>query len=223
MEILVRVSFGEIKITFLLCWIYHSVCSDRLLLLEEMVRENLSSDVGCSCSPLLKVVSTKFGGFRHQGRSLKSKSVRSALDQCAYCKIFGHWKKDCHKLLEKNKKKGMRPSVASVIKEDGIDSITSDYSLPVSPSVRCSDDAEWMLDTDSTYHVCPKRERFASFEKLEGVVLMGNDHACRLCEIGTIRINMGDGMIKEFRDVRYVPSVKKNISQWELWNQRVTR
>ena len=34
------------------------------------------------------------------------------------------------------------------------------------------------LNVGATYHVCPKREWFSSFEKLDGgLVLMGDDYA----------------------------------------------
>ena len=36
-------------------------------------------------------------------------------------------------------------------------------------------------------------------------------HTCRTKRIGTIRIKLSDGMVKELKDVRYVPQLKKNI------------
>jgi len=37
------------------------------------------------------------------------------------------------------------------------------------------------LDTGATYHVCPKREWFASFEKLDGdLVSFDNGHTCQI-------------------------------------------
>jgi len=39
-----------------------------------------------------------------------------------------------------------------------------------------------------------QKERFSTFEKLDGgVVIMGNDHACQIVRIGTIRIKIFDG------------------------------
>ena len=59
---------------------------------------------------------------------------------------------------------------------------------------------------------CPKREWFASFDKLnEGLMSFGNGHTCQIEEIGTIRIKLFDGMIRELKDVRYIPQLQKNL------------
>ena len=54
-------------------------------------------------------------------------------------------------------------------------------------SVCYADVLEWLLDTGTTYHICPRKEWFSSFEKLDsGVVIMGNDGASRIDRIGTV-------------------------------------
>jgi len=46
--------------------------------------------------------------------------------------------------------------------------------------------------------ICPRRE-FSSLEKLNsGVVIMGSDTACQMVGIGSVRIKMFDGVIKDF-------------------------
>ena len=53
---------------------------------------------------------------------------------------------------------------------------------------------------------CPKRESFASFEKQDGGLVMFDDgHTCHIEGIGTVRIKLSDGMIRELKDVRYIP------------------
>ena len=51
---------------------------------------------------------------------------------------------------------------------DGDNSDSYIFSLSITPPVCCSEGSEWILDMSATYHVCPKREWFASFEKLDG-------------------------------------------------------
>ena len=69
-----------------------------------------------------------------------------------------------------------------------------------------------MLDTGATYHVCPKRDWFSTFEKLYGCfVIMGDDHPCRMEGLGTVLFKMFDGMVRELIDVRYVPQLKRNF------------
>ena len=69
-----------------------------------------------------------------------------------------------------------------------------------------------MIDTGATYHVCPKRDWFSSFEKLDGCsVIMSDDRPCHKEEIGTVLVKMFDGMVRELKDVRYVPQLKMNL------------
>ena len=42
-------------------------------------------------------------------------------------------------------------------------------------------------------------------------MLIGDDHTCRVERICTNLIRMFDGMIRELKDVRYVPQLKKNL------------
>ena len=57
-----------------------------------------------------------------------------------------------------------------------------------------------------------QREWFASFEKLDtGLVTFGNGHTYQIEWIGTVHIKFFDGMIRELKDVRYVPQLNKNL------------
>ncbi|KAH9751460.1 hypothetical protein KPL71_014309 [Citrus sinensis] len=59
-------------------------------------------------------------------------------------------------------------------------------------------------DEDSDYSL--------NFRNLEsGAVVMGNNQPCRTIGIGTIRLKMFDGMVKELKEVRFVPALKKNL------------
>jgi len=68
------------------------------------------------------------------------------------------------------------------------------------------------LDTRATYHVCPNRDWFSSFEKLNGCsVIMGDDRPCNMEGIEIIQVKMFDGMIRELKKVRYIPQLKRNL------------
>ena len=59
----------------------------------------------------------------------------------------------------------------------------------------------------ATYHVW-----FSSFEKLYGCyTVMGDDHPCNIEGMGTVRIKMNDGIVRELKEVRYVPQLKRNL------------
>ena len=67
----------------------------------------------------------------------------------------------------------------NVTKSDDNDSDSCSFLFSITPSICYLNASEWMLDSEAVYHVCPRREWFSSVEKLdEGVVIMGNDHAC---------------------------------------------
>jgi len=40
---------------------------------------------------------------------------------------------------------------------------------------------------------------------------MGDDHPCNVEGIGTVRIKMFDGIVRELKEVRYVPQLKRNL------------
>jgi len=53
---------------------------------------------------------------------------------------------------------------------------------------------------------------FSSFEKLDSsFAIMGDDHSCKVEGIGTVRIKLFDGMVRELKEVRYVPRVKMTL------------
>ena len=84
---------------------------------------------------------------------------------------------------------------------------THQYSLSIiTPIVSYSGNAEWILDTRVTYHVCPNMTWFSSFEKLDGCfTVVSDDHQCNVKGMITVRIKMFDGIIRELKEVRYVP------------------
>ncbi|KAH9669389.1 Integrase catalytic domain-containing protein [Citrus sinensis] len=57
------------------------------------------------------------------------------------------------------------------------------------------------------------RNNDKNFERApsEAFVVMGNDQPCSTMGIGTIRLKMFDGMVRELKEVRFVPTLKKNL------------
>jgi len=140
-------------------------------------------------------------------------------NQCAFCKELRHKKVDCSEAKSKKESK-TEANLARVVsthistsQAGGSDSDSSIFSFSITtPIVGYSGDVEWILDTGATYHVCPNRDWFSNFEKLDRCsVIMGDDRPCNMEGIGTIQIKMFDGMIRELKEVRYVPQFKRNI------------
>ena len=40
---------------------------------------------------------------------------------------------------------------------------------------------------------------------------MGDDHPCNVEGMDTVRIKMDDGIVRELKEVRYVPQLKRNL------------
>jgi len=98
------------------------------------------------------------------------------------------------------------------VKSDGNDSESSYFSLSITSSGCHLDASEWVLDAASTYHICPRKKLFASFEELSsGLISMGDDHICRLVGKGTIHIKMYGGTIRKLKEVRSIPRMTKNL------------
>ena len=54
-----------------------------------------------------------------------------------------------------------------------------------------SDVSEWVLDMGSTYHICPRRKLFGSFEELDGsLISVGDDYTGQMVGNGTVFIRM---------------------------------
>jgi hypothetical protein len=60
--------------------------------------------------------------------------------------------------------------------------------------------------------MCSHRNWFISYQSVdEGVVFMGNGIPCKTVGVGSIRIRMFDGIVRELTDVRHVPELKSNL------------
>lgn len=123
-------------------------------------------------------------------------------DVCAYCHQKGHWKADCP---AKKKVNDTEDSNANITLEEDIDLAFIGSSLDIYPD-------EWIFDTGCSYHMCPNRDLFSSFDELDGdSVLTGNGHACKTLGIGKISLVLYDESVFVLSDVRYVPSLKQNL------------
>ena len=144
-------------------------------------------------------------GKEVRGRSKSRSGYRDLRrNQCAFCREIGHWKEECPKAKGKKVESKTEANLAKVVitqsstsQADGSDSDSSVFSFSVTtPTVCSSDNAEWILDTGAAYHVCPNRDWFSSFEKLDGCyTVMGDDHPCNIEGMGTVRIKMDDGIV----------------------------
>lgn len=143
---------------------------------------------------------TKENGKARRNNS-RSKSRSKNDSECFFCGKKGHWKRDCWKYRAKNMdgKKAQKDGLANVTSRSEVELIS------VSQSTLLYD--AWILDSGCSYHMCPNRDLFYTYESYNGV----NDAPCKVIGIGTIKIKMFDGVVRTLRDVRHVPALKKNL------------
>lgn len=121
---------------------------------------------------------------------------------CHYCKEPGHWKNKCPK--------NPKASNANIAQQDTKYDSEEDLALAAVDMPSPSD--RWILDSGCSYHMCPNRDWFTSYESCDGGnVTMGNDAACKVVGRGSIKIKTLGGEIRTLMNVRHVPQLKKNL------------
>ncbi|KAI3908079.1 hypothetical protein MKW98_003724 [Papaver atlanticum] len=94
--------------------------------------------------------------------------MRLQKDECAWCRDFGNWAKDFPK--RKARERDNSKTEVNIAKGNEESDDASDFSLTVTPSACAITDGTWVLDTGATYHICPYRDLFSSFEELDGEI-----------------------------------------------------
>lgn len=155
-------------------------------------------------------------GNTNYKRNSRSKSRKPKFSKtCRYCKKLGHEISDCFQLKRKQEKKENngdtgRPHIKSAEASIAQSDYGDDVSLLAASTEKGK--AEWILDSGCTYHMCPHRDWFTTYNSIDsGVVLMGNNTPCKVIGIGTIKIKTHDGAVRTMNDVRHVPDLKRNL------------
>ncbi|XP_071906234.1 uncharacterized protein [Coffea arabica] len=123
-----------------------------------------------------------------------------------------HVKTDCFKLKNKLKQKGKPGEKNFETTKAGVAADENEGSIFFVNDDKTRSKNEWILDLGCSYHMCPNRNLFFTYESYNGgIVLMGNNAACNAAGKGTIRIKMHDGIVRTLTNVRHVPDLKKNL------------
>ena len=67
--------------------------------------------------------------------------------------------------------------------------------------------------------MCPVKDYFETLELKEfGMVILGNNKACKVQGIGQIRLRMFDNKEMLLHNVRYVPELKRNLMSISMFD-----
>ena len=68
--------------------------------------------------------------------------------------------------------------------------------------------------------MCPLKDYLSNYHETdEGRVIMGNNVVCKIVGIGNVNLKLHDGTIRELREVRYVPELKRNLISLGMLDQ----
>ncbi|CAA7021882.1 unnamed protein product [Microthlaspi erraticum] len=150
--------------------------------------------------------SKKKSSWQNRGRS-KSKDTRSKSRpkngtkprKCWTCGEEGHYKKDCPE--QKNGKQSNSANVAHEKEQPMI------LTASIQGNVK-----EWVMDSGCTFHITPDRDALFDFKEVDGgKVTMGNNTYSEVKGIGKLKIINSEGGTVILTDVRYMPSMGKNL------------
>ena len=154
-------------------------------------------------------------GRKNGGKKNKPMSKGAKPDDvCNYCKEKGHWKFDC----PKKKKQSEKQSVSAAVAEEDTNS-EEDIALVADEHTHHSD--VWVLDSGASYHICPRREWFTTYEQVDGgSISMANSSVCKVVGTGSIKIRTHDGSFCTLNEVRHVPLMTKNLISLSLLDSK---
>lgn len=156
----------------------------------------------------VKVRTDKYDGKKKKQGNNKQKTKGK---KCFQCQKEGHFKGDCPEL--KNKKREQNGAAATA-EEEGYE------SAGVCVATEHVQKGTWILDSCCTFHMCPFKDYLLNYHETDGgKVMMGNNAVCKIVGIGNVNLKLHDGTIRELREVRYVPELKRNLISLGMLDQ----
>ena len=88
----------------------------------------------------------------------------------------------------------------------------SDGYILFATSTERGSDSDWILDSGCTYHMCPHKDWFSTYDPVDSTVIhMDINALCNVTGIGTVKTKTHDGVVRTLSNVRHVPDLKRNL------------
>ena len=82
-------------------------------------------------------------------------------------------------------------------------------------------DDVWVLDSGASYHMCPNREWFSTYQQIDGGnVSMANSVVCKIVGIVSVKIRTHDAVYYTLDEVRHVPLMTKSLISLSVLNSK---
>ncbi|KAH9650014.1 hypothetical protein KPL70_026198 [Citrus sinensis] len=79
---------------------------------------------------------------------------------------------------------------------------------------------KWILDSGCTFHMSHCQNFFSEYHKIDGgKVMMGNNAVCKVIGIRNVCLKLHNGTIREVKQVRHVPDLKRNLISLGMLDQ----
>ncbi|KAI5338940.1 PREDICTED: Retrovirus-related Pol poly from transposon [Prunus dulcis] len=166
---------------------------------------------------------TERRGCSNKRGDKSSKGRNSRFEDDEGCFKYGskdHWKWNCPVWKVKRNKMKDAKSSGAINVSTGCE--TDDELLTVmdeehngevvAHSLGKSSTSVWILDSNCSFHVCSNRMGFNTYEERNGSkILLGDKTSCDVLDMGTVKINTQDGVVRSLSEVRHVPKLRRNL------------
>ena len=121
------------------------------------------------------------------------------------CQEIGHTKRFCPKKKKREKEQEESKGEVAVV-QDGYD-ISKVLVVSINDT-----DKNWIMDSSCSFHMTPNKGWFETLNEFDGgQVMLGNNKCCEIKGVGTVRIKFHDGIERVLSQVRYIPSLRRNL------------